>query len=175
MTRRDLLAPAFPDDTGEIDPALESALAAYAAAPTDIDGFGAVLDALGRSRVLVPVMAVLGEVEYDEQGLAHDKSSDMAAVLLEGADGRLALLGFTSTEALSAWRPDARPVPVTAVTAALAAVQEKAAALVLDVGGPVPFVVEGEHLRGLAAGWQVARVAGGLAWVGTAIGQDGES
>ena len=35
--------------------------------------------------------------------------------------------------------------------AARAAVQERAAALVVDVAGPVPFVVEGEDLRALAA------------------------
>jgi len=108
---------------------------------------------------------VLGEVEVDEQGLAHDKSSDMAAVLLTGADGRLALLAFSGTAAMAAWDPAARPVPVPARVAAQSAVQEGAAALLVDVAGPVRVVVEGEDLHGLAAGWTLARVGEGRAWI----------
>ena len=44
------------------------------------------------------MVALLGEVEHDEQGLAHDKTSDMAAVLMQGRDGRTALLAFTATD-----------------------------------------------------------------------------
>ncbi len=69
---------------------------------------------------------MLGEVEVDEHGLAHDKSSDMAAVLLTGRDGRRALLAFTGLEPLARWRPDARPVPVTARDAARAALADDA-------------------------------------------------
>ncbi len=160
---RDLLPPAFPDDDGTADPALAAALTAYAARQAR---HADVLAALQHTRVLVPVVAVLGEVEIDAAGLTHDKSSDMAAVLMTGADGRLALLGFTSTEHLAAWDPEARPVPVTVRSAALAAVQEDAAALVLDLAGPVMFVIEGDELRALAAGWTLARLDDDLAWVG---------
>ena len=140
--------PGFPDDTGAVAPEVAAALTAYAG---DRSRYVDALNAVAGSRLLVPVVAVLVEAEDDADGLTHDKSSDMAAVLLTGGDGRLALLAFTGTEALSRWRSDARPVPVTARHAALAAVQEKAAALVVDVAGPVPFVVEGEALRVLAA------------------------
>ncbi len=92
---RQLLAPAFPDDTGEVDPALAAALGEFARDPAR---FPEALAALQDARVLVPVVAVLGEVEIDQAGLARDKSADMAAVLLTGADGRLALLGFSSTD-----------------------------------------------------------------------------
>ena len=97
-------------------------------------------------------MAVLGEVEVDESGLAHDKTSDMAAVMMTGQDGRTALLAFTSTASLEQWNPEARPVPVPASKAALAAIQQEAAALLVDVAGPVMFVVEGADLRLLAEG-----------------------
>lgn len=159
---RRLIAPTRPTDDGSADEGLTAALTAYA---TDPGRFTDALLALRRSRLLVPVVAVLGEVSYDAAGLAHDKSSDMAAVLLTGADGRLALLAFTATEALAAWDPDARPVPVEAPYAARAAVQEGAAALVVDVAGPVPFVVEGEDLMGLAAGWTLAWVHGRSVWI----------
>ena len=112
----------------------------------------------------VPVMAVLGEVEHDEQGLAHDKTSDMATVLLRGRDGRMALLAFTSSAALQAWNPEARPVPVTAAQAAQAAVHDDAAAMVVDVAGPVLFVVEGADLRSLAEGYTLVDLNGEYAW-----------
>ncbi len=113
----------------------------------------------------MPVVAVLGEVEVDADGLAHDKTSDMAAVLLTRPDGRRGLLAFTSADALTAWNPDARPVPVHTATAAQAALQEQAHALVVDVAGPVRFPIEGEDLRGLAAGWRLTRVGERSAWI----------
>ncbi len=161
--------PGFPDDDGSADPMLAAALAADDGSPgRGID----VLSALVASRLLVPVVALLGEVEYDDAGLAHDKSSDMAAVLLTGADGRLALLAFTSAASLAAWDPDARPVPVTARTAALSALQEEAAAMVVDVAGPHRFVVEGDDLTAVAAGWTLTRAGDRAAWL-TEGGPDG--
>ena len=154
--------PGFAGDDGSAAPELAAALAAWQRDPT---AYVEALAALQRSRVLVPVVAVLGEVEYDDAGLAHDKASDMATVLLQGADGRLALLAFTGTAALTAWDPQARPVPVAAGLAARSALQDGAAALVVDLAGPVRFVVEGEDLRGLAEGWTLARVGGGAAWI----------
>lgn len=160
MTDRRLAGPGFPGDTGEAHPALAHALAGY-----DAGSCVDVLVALAGARLLVPVVAVLGEVEVDESGLARDKTSDMAAVLLEGADGRLAMLAFTSLASMAAWDPEARPVPVTAATAAQAALQERAAALVLDLAGPTTYVLEGEDLQGIAAGWVLTDVAGRSAWL----------
>lgn len=142
--------PGFAGDLGEVDPELAAALAAYEQDPSDTDAHLRVLARLQRARLLVPVVALLGEVEHDEQGLAHDKTSDMAAVLMKGRDGRTALLAFTGTASLQAWDADARPVPVTAPHAAQAALQDQAAALLVDVAGPVMFVVEGDDLRALA-------------------------
>ena len=139
--------PGFAGDTGAVAPEVAAALASYAADPGE---YRTALAVLARSRLLVPVVAVLGEVEVDEQGLAHDKTSDMAAVLLTGRDGRLALLAFTGTEPLTRWRPDARPVPVAARDAARAAVAEGAAALLVDVAGPVKVAIEGADLQALA-------------------------
>ena len=123
-----------------------------------------MLLALPAARVLVPVVAVLGEVEVDDRGLAHDKTSDMATALLTGQDGRQALLAFTGLDTLAAWRADARPVPVSASVAAQSAIQEGAAALVLDVAGPTTYAVEGDVLDALARGWTLVRTAQGLAW-----------
>lgn len=139
--RRLLAGAGSPDDTGAADPALAAALAAYAADPAHEPE---VLAALAGARLLVPVVAALAEdqqsVETGADGLVRDKSADMAAVLMRGTDGRLALLAFTSLEALQRWDPDARPVPVPARTAALAAMQDGAEALLVDLAGPVRYL-----------------------------------
>ena len=157
-----ILETSFPGDDGGQPPALAAALTAYAEDPAAFPG---VLAVLQTSRLLVPVVALLGEVEYDDAGLAHDKSSDMAAVLMQGRDGRMALLAFTGTPQLEAWNPEARPVPVPAQVAAQSALQDEAAALLIDVAGPVTVVVEGEDLVGLAAGWTLAEVSGRSVWL----------
>jgi hypothetical protein len=153
--------PGFPGDEGAADPGLIAALDGLARDP------GRHLDvflALQQARLLVPVVAVLGELAHDEAGLAHDKTSDMATALLTGQDGRQALLAFTSLETLGAWRQDARPVPVPAALAARSAVQEGAAALVIDVAGPTSYVVEGHLLDGLARGWTLVLSPDGPVW-----------
>jgi hypothetical protein len=128
-----------PDDTGAADPALAAALAAYAADPAREPE---VLAALAQARLLVPVVAALGEAETGPDGLVRDKSADMATVSMRGPDGRLALLAFTGLESLQRWDPDARPVPVPARTAALAALQDGAEALLIDLAGPVRYLVD---------------------------------
>lgn len=154
--------PGFAGDDGAVAPEVAAAMAAYARDPEGLHH--RTLAVLQDSRLLVPVVAVLGEVEYDEQGLAHDKTSDMATVLMRGRDGRMALLAFTGNEPLHRWNPDARPVPVTARQAAEAAVHDEAAALVLDVAGPELFVVEGEDLRSLAEGYRLVEAGERWAW-----------
>ncbi len=164
--------PGYAGDDGSAPAALADGLAAWAAGRAS---YAEALAVLAQSRLLVPVVAVLGEVEYDERGLAHDKTSDMATVLLQGADGRLALLAFTSTASLVAWNPEGRPVPAATPLAARSALQDGAAALVVDVAGPVRFVVEGEDLERLAGGWTLVRVGDQVAWVRPDDSADGES
>jgi hypothetical protein len=168
---RELPDPGFAGDDGAAAPELTAALARWSAQPADGSAYAAALALLQRSRLLVPVVAVLGEVGHDERGRAVEKSSDMATVLLQRPDGRVGLLAFTGTETLAAWDPAARPVPVDATRAAQAALQDGASALVVDVAGPVRFVVEGVDLEAVAGGWTLARVGSGTAW----IRPDGES
>jgi hypothetical protein len=124
-----------------------------------------VFPALQRSRLLVPVLAVPGDVEVDGAGRTREQSSDMATVLVTGRDGRQALVGFTSLESLTAWRADARPVPVPAPLVARSALEGGAAALLIDLAGPTMYIVEGDMLEALAAGWALADTGDGLAWV----------
>ncbi|GAA2579306.1 SseB family protein [Actinomadura fulvescens] len=150
MPGKTIPEPQFPSDDGSAEPRLAQALAGYAAGRV---GEHAVLQELHDARLLVPVVAVLTEEERVAPGeLRREKSSDMALPTLVGEDGRRGVLGFTSADTLRAWRPDARPVAVHARRACLAALDESAHALVVDVAGPVPFAVEGLHLHLLAEG-----------------------
>lgn len=154
--------PGFAGDDGSVTPEVAAAMADYAGDPDGLHH--PTVAVLQDSRLLVPVVAVLGEVEYDEQGLAHDKTSDMATVLMRGRDGRLALLAFTGNEPMRRWNPEARPVPVSARQAAEAAVHDEADALLVDVADPAMLVIEGEDLRSLAGGYRLVETGGGWAW-----------
>lgn len=140
--------PGYSDDDGTAAPALTAALAAWA---EDRKAVGPVLEALRGARLLVPVVAVLGEVEEDEKGLRREKTSDMAVPTLQAGDRR-ALPAFTSTASLALWDPQARPVAVPLHQALQAAAHEKADTVVLDLAGPVAFELTGTALRALAEG-----------------------
>ncbi|MFF7730243.1 SseB family protein [Streptomyces sp. NPDC008001] len=151
MALKNIPDPGFSDDDGSADAELTAALAAWAAEP----GGGAeprVLAALRGARLLVPVVAVLGEVETGPDGLKREKTSDMAVPTLQAPDGRKALPAFTSIESLARWRADARPVAVPLHQALQAAAHEKADTIVLDMAGPVPYQLTGPALLALAEG-----------------------
>lgn len=150
MALRNIPDPGFAGDDGTADAELADALARYAEDPAGArDG---VLAALAGARLLVPVVAVLGESEDGPAGLKQEKTSDMAVPTLRAPGGRVALPAFTSVTALSRWRRDARPVAVHVRQALESAYQEQADTLVLDVAGPVPFQLTGAPLRALAEG-----------------------
>ncbi|MEU3187818.1 SseB family protein [Streptomyces sp. NPDC006923] len=138
----------FSDDDGTADPALTAALAAWA---EDRSAEGQVLTALRGARLLVPVVAVLGETEEDENGLRREKTSDMAVPTLRAGDRR-ALPAFTSVAALARWDPGARPVAVPLHQALRAAAHERADTVVLDLAGPVAYQLTGPALLALAEG-----------------------
>jgi SseB protein N-terminal domain len=85
-------------------------------------------------------------------GSGSEKETEMALPTLIGNDGRKAVIAFTSTDTVRRWRADARPVPVPASRLWPAVAAEQADAVVIDVAGPVPLVVEGARLRALASG-----------------------
>ncbi len=153
---RSLAEPAFPHDDGDIDPAL-------AAHVTD---HTAVLARLGNARIFTPVVAVLLD-DPQVAAVEGDKHSEMAAVLITGADGRTALLAFTSVETMTAWNPNSRPVSVLGRDAARAALADGASALLLDLGSPSFQVIETDDLEHLAAGHQLVQTPVGTAWVET--------
>ena len=151
MTHRPSLAePAFPDDDGQVYTALAAALGDDAR----------VLAVLGEVRVFVPVVALLDDVPAD-----GDKEADMAAVMMTGADGRQALLAFSSVATMTAWNADARPVPVWGRQAARAALDEGATAVLLDLASPTFTVIETADVEHLAAGHRLVSTDAGPAWL----------
>jgi hypothetical protein len=138
----------FSDDDGTADPALAAALATWA---DDRTAVRPVLEALRHARLLVPLVAVLGEVEEDENGLRREKTSDMAVPTLTAGDRR-ALPAFTSIESLARWDPQARPVAVPLNQALQAVAHERADTLVLDLAGPIPYQLTGSALLAVAEG-----------------------
>src|ERR1700761_6305440 len=132
-------------DTGAADPAVSAALAGYASGQLPEL---AALTAVAAARLLVPVVAVLAEAGDD----GAEKETEMALPTLIGHDGRKAVIAFTGTDSVSRWRTDARPVPVPAPQLWAAVTAEQADAVVIDVAGPVPLVIEGARLAALAAG-----------------------
>uniref|UniRef100_A0AAU2JLW3 SseB family protein n=1 Tax=Streptomyces sp. NBC_00049 TaxID=2903617 RepID=A0AAU2JLW3_9ACTN len=149
MANKNIPDPGFSDDDGSADPRLTAALAAWS---EDRAKEPEVLAALKGARLLVPVVAVLGEVETDpETGLKREKTSDMAVPTLRAGDRR-ALPAFTSTASLALWDPAARPVAVPLHQALAAVAHEKADTMVLDLAGPVTYQLTGSALLALAEG-----------------------
>ena len=143
---RTLTSQPFGADDGNAHPALARALAAG-----DVEQVAA---ALVPARVLVPVVAVLGEgpAPIGRHGRPVDKSADMAVATLVAPDGRRALPVFSSSDALTAWDATARPVPAEGPRAALSAVQDGCTALVVDPGSSRAVVLPRPALWALAQG-----------------------
>ncbi len=142
---RHLAEPAFPDDDGAADPRLRDLLAS---GPDPI----AAARALRGVRLLATVVAVADEVADD----GCDKSSHMAVVSMVNESGSRGLLAFTGTDSLSAWNPDARPVPALGREVARSALADGAEAIVIDVAGPSRMVLAGPALAALADDLDVA-------------------
>lgn len=138
--------PAAGDD-GSADPHLVDALARFRAGELGMPG---VLAALGPARLLVPLVTERGDEGVGAHGQVVDKTQELALVTLAGPDGRAVLAVFSSVDAMRLWNPLARPIPVTAARAALAAAADELGAIVLDPGSPTEFAVRGTAFEALA-------------------------
>ncbi|ACV08753.1 SseB family protein [Jonesia denitrificans] len=149
----------FAGDDGRADPALLDALDKATHSDVSVEE---VVAALGKARVLVPILAQLDQDDYTQDGHRYDKEASAGVVALESPDGRRALPVFTSVDAMATWRTDARPVPVDARRAALSAVSEDWALLVVDPGSPHQCQIPRTAVWALAQGnpWRPAVVGG---------------
>lgn len=109
-----------------------------------------MVEAVRDVRLLVPLVAHAGETGLDAHGRRFDKTQELSLVTVSAPDGRRVLPVFTSTEAMSAWNPGARPIPASARRAALAAAGEDTPLMVLDPTSDTEFVFRRPMLRAIA-------------------------
>ena len=140
------------DDDGSASPDLLAVLARFRAGEC---GPGAVVDVVRTTRLLVPLVARLGEAGVGEHGHVVDKSAELAIVTVAGPDGRSVLPAFSSVDAMRRWNPKARPVPADAVRVALAAASENTDLIVVD-----PTSADTEFAIRRPAVWAIGRSVG---------------
>jgi hypothetical protein len=95
----------------------------------------ALFEALSQSRLLIPLLAELGESGVGAHGELVDKSADLAIVAVSTPDGKTAIPAFSSVAEMTAWNATARPVPVEMAKLAIAAVSEGHERVVLNPAG----------------------------------------
>jgi len=140
------------DDDGSASPELRDALSRFRSREV---GEEAVVDALRTARLLVPLVAQLGEGGAGEHGLTIDKSQELSIITVAGPDGRRVFPVFSSVEAMASWDAAARPVPADAVRVALAAAQDNTDLVILDPTAPTEFLIRRPALWAIAqsASW----------------------
>lgn len=143
------------NDDGRAPEHLLLALKDFAAQKISADK---VVDALRGSRLLIPIVANLGESGDGVHGHKVDKSAELSIVTVSSPDGQVALPAFSSVEAMQSWNPQARPVPNLARVVALAAASENSTRLVIDATSEHEFVLRRPAIAALAQDlpWQSA-------------------
>jgi hypothetical protein len=82
------------------------------------------IESLRGQRLLVPLIAELGESVIGPHGQVVDKSADLAIVAVATPDNKTAIPAFTSVQDMAAWQSEARPIPVSIAKVCLAAAGE---------------------------------------------------
>jgi hypothetical protein len=146
---------AYAGDRGEPDPEVRALLAV---AGGSRDEYLRAVAGLCTARFLLPIVAV-GDDGGD--GPDPERHAEMRAVLLTTGDGTTGLPVFTGLDALTAWKPDARPVPCRLDEVAATAVEAGAVAVLVDVAGPSPLVIEDGLVAELADARRLVELDGG--------------
>jgi len=144
---RELTSTGFDGDLGAADGDLLVALA-------DPHDEAALMRAVARARLLVPVVAVPGLVERQDDPMAEQltlrDATDMAVMTLTAPDGQRAFPVFSSVATLAAWDMTARPSPVSSSRAAQGAVAEGCDVLLLDCGSAHELILRPSMVWALA-------------------------
>ncbi|MEY3326440.1 MAG: hypothetical protein RL044_393, partial [Actinomycetota bacterium] len=91
-------------------------------------------ESLMQSRLLIPLVAQLGDSEVGAHGQLVDKSAELSIVAVATPDGQSAIPAFTSVSHMQLWKSEARPVPIEASRIALAAIAEGHTRVILNPG-----------------------------------------
>ncbi len=144
---------AFADDDGKAPAELIEAIKKFRAGQV---GAEVVVDQIRVSRLLVPLLANLGESEEGAHGHKVDKTAELSIVTVKSPDDQDSLVVFSSVESMTLWNKESRPVPTDAIRVALAAASQMSTRVVLDPGSESEFV-----LRRPA----IAKIAQSLPWL----------
>jgi len=144
---------AFADDDGKAPAGLMEAIKKFRAGEV---GAEVVVDQIRVSRLLVPLLAHLGESEEGAHGHKVDKSAELSIVTVKSPDDQDSLVVFSSVESMTLWNKKSRPVPTDAIRVALAAASQISTRVVLDPGSESEFVVRRPA---------IAKIAQSLPWL----------
>jgi hypothetical protein len=144
---------AFADDDGKAPAKLVEAIEKFRAGEV---GAEVVVDQIRVSRLLVPLLANLGESEEGAHGHKVDKSAELSIVTVKSPDDQDSLVVFSSVECMNRWNRESRPVPTDAIRVSLAAASQMSTRIVLDPGSETEFVVRRPA---------IARIAQSLPWM----------
>lgn len=139
----------FPDDDGTAPKALIDALSSFREGRV---GASRVVEVFAQSRLLVPLVTVLGEEGRNEYGIKVDKSQELSVAIVQAPDGRHALPVFSSVEAMNKWNPATRPVAVMGQHVAASALEEGTELVVLDPTSETEFAIRRPALMAIVEG-----------------------
>jgi len=137
----------FAGDDGSAPAALISAIAKFHSGEALAED---VVDAIRESRLLIPLLADLGESEIGSHGHKVDKSAELSIVTVATPDDQNGLPVFSSVAAMQKWNPIARPVPADARRVALAAAAEGNTRIILDPENETEFAVRRPAIAAIA-------------------------
>jgi hypothetical protein len=139
----------FSSDDGSADKNLIAAINEFRSGSGSAE---AVVKSFAQARLLIPLVANLGESDTNQQGLKVDKSAELSIVTVQAPDGQRALPVFSSVETMKSWNPEARPVPNFGQVVAVAAASEGNTRIVLDPTAATEFVIRRPAIAALAQG-----------------------
>ena len=109
-----------------------------------------VIDVVTTMRLLIPLLAELGESGEGAHGQTVDKSADLAIVTVATPDDQNGLPVFSSVAAMQLWNPTARPVPADARRVALAAASESNTRIIIDAENETEFAIRRPTIEAIA-------------------------
>lgn len=137
----------FANDDGSADASLVAAITRLQRGEATNEE---VVAAFSKARLLIPLLANLGESEIGEHGHKVDKSAELSIVTVGTPDDQNGLPVFSSVAAMQLWNPAARPVPSDAIRVAIAAASEGNTRIILDAEGPTEFAIRRPAIAAIA-------------------------
>ena len=138
---------AWSNDDGSADPRFLEAVAAFRRGELKNEE---LVDVVREIRLLIPLLADLGEGEVGAHGLKADKSADLSIVTVATPDDQDGLPVFSSVAAMQTWNPKARPVPAAARRVALAAAAESNTRIIVDPQSETEFAIRRPAIEAIA-------------------------